>query len=373
MGNKIGLLTLPPRVNYGGILQAYALKKNLEKFGFEVTLLRRISPRPNFIRKCLSHFKTILMRVAGKKRKFTHWISDEEFDIIAKHTRMFTDKNFPITKTFYSSETFSKFLISENFDHLIVGSDQVWRPAYVANIYDYFFNTDLPKCKKIAYAASIGVEAWPYSTLQSQRISRYLEKFNAISFREKQTVDLFESQLGVDSVHVLDPTMLLSTSDYLELIEPGEESTRSGVFTYILDENEEKRELIKNICLQLNLESYSNQPFEMDLNQDVGNNIDKFTYPSVTSWIDAVNKASFIVTDSFHGCVFSIIFNKPFLAISNKSKGIARFKSLLETFGLMSRLDNLGAVNQSIDWDRVNLKRKELKEYSLNFLKHSLR
>lgn len=104
----------------------------------------------------------------------------------------------------------------------------------------------------------------------------------------------------------------------------------------------------------------------------------KCRYPSVESWLQAFLGAGFVVTDSFHGTVFSILFNKPFIAIGNSGRGMARFESLLSQFGLEERLvKSPGEVSPAllqsqINWDSVNQKRKALAEEGQAFLKSQL-
>ena len=107
--------------------------------------------------------------------------------------------------------------------------------------------------------------------------------------------------------------------------------------------------------------------------KNVKKNLDACVYPSVTQWLRAFIDAEFVVCDSFHGAVFSIIFNKPFLIIGNKERGTARFNSLLDMFDLSSRMINDIAdvhliVNSIIDWDKINLIRYKMKSYSLEYL-----
>ena len=185
--------------------------------------------------------------------------------------------------------------------------------------------------------------------------------------REHSGIDLCRKYLGCDAVHVLDPTMLLDKEDYMGLVENEKEPKSKGsLFTYILDRSEEKQLLIDEVASELNLCPFTSMPkHTMDV------------YPPVTQWLRAFMDAKFVVCDSFHGAVFSIIFNKPFLIIGNKERGMTRFNSLLDTFDLRSRMaDNVSdvhsIVNVSIDWEKVNRIRAEMKTYSFEFLKSSL-
>ena len=98
--------------------------------------------------------------------------------------------------------------------------------------------------------------------------------------------------------------------------------------------------------------------------------------PSVEQWLRGFMDADMVVTDSFHACVFSIIFNKPFVVVGNNKRGNTRFDSLLKTFGLADRflydINDIERMNSTIDWDSVNAIIEELRNLSLNFIKLNL-
>ena len=141
--------------------------------------------------------------------------------------------------------------------------------------------------------------------------------------------------------------------------------------------NAEKEKFISEISSLLNLQAYTIMP--QKLNYKTLKSISSCIYPSVTKWLKCFMDAKFIVTDSYHGCVFSIIFNKPFIALGNKGRGLDRFKSLLELFNLENRLVLDGSARQyksvifeSIDWNSVNMIKKNMSDESMSFLKKSL-
>ena len=145
--------------------------------------------------------------------------------------------------------------------------------------------------------------------------------------------------------------------------------------TYVLDKSDKKESFINDIAEQLNL-----TPFTVMQKQKLSGktNIDDCVFPPVTKWLRGFMDAKFIITDSFHGCAFAILFNKPFLALGNNRRGITRFKSLLKMFYLEDRLilddfafdDSL--IENDIDWDSVNTILKNERDKSFIFLKDSL-
>jgi exopolysaccharide biosynthesis predicted pyruvyltransferase EpsI len=183
--------------------------------------------------------------------------------------------------------------------------------------------------------------------------------------------------LGVDAVHLLDPTLLLDKSDYITLIKNANEPPSAGnLYTYILDSTFEESDIISFIATKLHLLPFSIMPKRFT--RETQNSVEKCVFPPVTKWLRSFMDADFVVTDSFHGCVFSIIFNKPFVAIGNESRGMARFHSLLTLVGLGDRLitsyDDLLNIDwdASIDWEKVNKRLDEKRKESIDFLINTL-
>ena len=177
----------------------------------------------------------------------------------------------------------------------------------------------------------------------------------------------------IKAKHVLDPTMLLSKDDYVALIEKSDvPKSKGNLFCYILDNIEEKMNVVKNIEKQRHLSSFF-------MNGDCGNfaeDLEKRIQPPVESWLRAFYDSEFIVTDSFHACVFSILFHKQFLVIGNKDRGLARIHSLLSMFGLEDRLTSDTGLDinrmKTIDYDRVDEILAKHREDSRSFLIQAL-
>ena len=178
----------------------------------------------------------------------------------------------------------------------------------------------------------------------------------------------------MDAVHVLDPTMLLSKDDYLKLIESEDSPCSTNMLlTYVLDRVQEKSEIINKIGNALHLTPYENGPAKYFSNI-IENNVPECVFPSVSRWLAGFRDAQFVVTDSFHGTVFSIIFNKPFVAILNSERGASRFISLLSILGLENRLISTGdEVSEEhlrpIDYTEVNKILNEWKLKSINYIR----
>ncbi len=372
---KIGVLALQLRYNFGGILQAYALQKTLKELGHNavhidqhryVTLGAWYKKYPIYLKRALRKYlfgENLIVRADVAINNATNTISTHTEQFINKYiNRIFTKDFSNITK--------------ENFDAFIVGSDQVWRPKYffskIENAYlDFAKDWDI---KRIAYAASFGTEDWEYTDEQTINCAALLKKFNAVSVRESSATVLCKEKFGAEALHVLDPTMLLEKEDYIKLFKETDTVQSNGnLFCYILDESTEKNTIISRISKEKEFtpfcvnSKYDNE--EAPLEERIQQPVEK--------WLRAFYDADFVITDSFHGCVFSIIFNKPFIVYGNRERGFARFESLLSLYELEDRLVSspyeVNIVLQApIDWDRVNSIRKQMKEKSLSFLTKNL-
>ena len=304
---------------------------------------------------------------------------------MAQHTDYFIKKYIqPKSDRLYTSKRFLDFVNQERFDAFVVGSDQVWRPCYSPHLPTYFldFVKDNNRVKKTAYAASFGVDAWEFSESETKMAKRLAPLFDAISVREDSGVSLCKEYLNVDAKHVLDPTLLLAKEDYIALFEAENEPRSEGdLFTYILDATTSKSEIIAQVANELSLTPFAVQAkTNKRSRKNYKHHIDDLIVPPVTKWLRAFYDAKFVVTDSFHGCVFSILFNKPFIAIGNHDRGLARFNSLLSNFNLENRLtfedsdsiDREQRIKSKIDWDSVNSNLTNKKEYSLSFIKENM-
>lgn len=377
---RIGIITQPLCNNYGGLLQNYALQQALKKIGHEVVTLDQKNAPVSRLWIIASFIKTFILQLIGKgaKRKYYFELDDKQKAYISKHTKYFVGKYINHTQPMYKTEDFSSYCIHNQIDGLIAGSDQVWRPVYNYNIYRSFFDfAENLNIKRIAYAASFGIDYWEFNEEQTSQCSKLLEKFDAISVREESGVDLCETYFNRKAEFVLDPTMLFEKEDYEELVKKENEPISSGnLFTYILDESEEKTNIINQVAKSLDLVPFTVMP-KSRANRQTIKQIDDCVFPPVTKWLRAFMDANFVVCDSFHGAVFSIIFNKPFLIIGNKERGMTRFNSLLEIFDLKNRMINDIAdihsiVYTFIDWDKVNQIRHKMKIYSLEYLTRNL-
>lgn len=365
---RIAILTLPLHINFGGIMQCYALQTILERLGHNVVVLNTNTQSVSFYMRASLFFKRIVKVLLRKELKFYGWKTESE--ITRKHTDKFIHSHIHLLNTSNLS-----LLKETDFDAIVVGSDQIWRPMnYYRQISNAYlkFAEDWKKLRRIAYAVSFGTGEWEYSDEETEVCARLAHKFDAISVREDSGIELCHKYLNVDARQSLDPTMLLTKNDYLELLSDAKSKSmkNGGLFYYFLDDTEEKLSIVDKYA-----KIYGLGPFKANnLNAEKYNlHFERRIQSSVEDWLSGFRDASFVVTDSFHGCVFSIIFNKPFIAIGNKKRGLDRFTSLLSQFGLEKCLivdydDELPLLKPDIDWEKVNAKVECLRKESLSFL-----
>lgn len=371
---RIAIVTLPLHTNYGGILQAYALQTVLERMGHQVDVLNKdrkrhislfqlpIKVTKRFIKKYILRRKAFL---------FEEHYYNRTYPIISQHTQLFIDKYI------HSRIVNDLTLLKEGeYDALVVGSDQIWRPSYYPNIQNAYFSfaRDWKQVKRIAYAPSFGTNSWKYTSQQTNDCKELIKKFDLVTVREKDAVALCEKYLETKAIHVLDPTMLLNTNDY-EAIIKGSDNVyphQSILLTYVLDSSAHTTNIIQQLAKTKGLTPFYVSSKVEDFYAPLNERIQK----PVEQWLNGFKHTDFVITDSFHACVFSIIFNKPFVVLGNKDRGMSRFTSLLSLFGLenrlvadMSQIEKLG----DIDWKAVNKKREILKEQCLHLLQVHLK
>lgn len=372
---KIGILTHALTTNYGGILQNYALQQILKEKGYDPITIDYYYPTS--IKVCILSFASrILRRIKGESIPLRAWTTSKENEIIAQNINKFITKYINRTRKCSISEISTT--TSYGFDALIVGSDQVWRGGS-RPVAKFFFSDfkylDVPK---VAYAASFGTDIWKYNSKETKECKELVKDFSGISVREGDAISLCEEYLNASAKLVLDPTLLISRSYYENLVEDSnlQPLKNNSMMVYILDNSSTKDCIVNIISQKLDL-SINNVRSEKYFSEVGTSKIDKCIFPSIEEWLRGFMEAKYVVTDSFHGTVFSIIFNKPFVSIVNKQRGASRFYSLLNMFGLQDRLvydiskvDEL--IGKKIDFDAVNNILTEKRNESINFLIQSL-
>lgn len=347
---KVGILTFYRANNYGAILQAYALNKYLTKKRFLVEDIdywpkgmEKVVRKNNFI-GTLKNIAAIFLDI-DRRKKFDKFINN----------------NISLSKKCNSMKEVTN--ITNNYHYIIVGSDQVWNEEIVkGNLPLYFFSFNT-KAKKLSYAASFGKENFTGNEIEY--IKSELPKYKCISVRENSAKENLNN-LGIDNVNVvLDPTMLLTKKEWMKFCKKKKEKY---VLVYLLELSDEIIDITNRICDSLGLKvvyfTRLNR-FKNPLYSAYKSGPDEF--------VNLFYNAEFVVTNSFHGTVFSIIFNKQFISVPHSTRN-TRQKTLLESLDLLDREYNSlnndinHFVMNKINYNLVNKKLDELRKFSYEFL-----
>lgn len=338
--------------NYGNNIQAYALNKYLrthyKDYHIETILLKKRTGRE--ITSLFFYIKRILMKfqLILKKRK------EKTVDVKKNRFNEFVKKYIHVSHINYTY----KELKTSNYDYYVVGSDIVWiqSKGFVNKAKFIAFNPNKKDAKKIAYAASFGENRIPSEN--RKKIINYLKDFNAISVRERDSVE-FLNKYGINDVfHVCDPTLLLSSEDWNELTKDvqriGKYIKKKYALIYIIGPNKYEKE-INNICKIMDIMPVFVSCEKLNLNKSLES--DYFDDCSPQEWIWMIKYAEFVFTDSFHGLIFSTIFRKHFLIIERSN-----IRNL--NIRLTDYLEKIGETDKLVDITRVNNLEKYVWDYS---------
>lgn len=351
--------------NYGGNLQRYALVTVLRHWGYEVDYL--------FIRdnwddwfENRSTGKIIKQSIKQVVRHLLHpnvepwfvWhVENKDYRDSCRITEPFLNKYIPHTKPIYSHRELERVFAHGNYDAVVAGSDQIWRKQFVERYglgtWYLDFVPSVYRGKRVIYGASFGVDSTEYSDKEIELVKTLYGRLDAVSVREKSGKRLLKEYYGCDIQQaevVLDPTLLLTKKDYEFVIRNADTLSSEGdMFCYVLDITPEIEEKVRIIAKKKNL-----TPNIMGVN---GNQV------PIEQWLRYIKEAEFVFTDSYHGLLFSLIFNKQFHLEYNSFRGNARFDSIIELLDIDLEKPDYDKINQRIEFYRSK---------SLDFLSGSL-
>lgn len=364
--SKIGILSHPFEKNYGGIIQNWALQYTLRKMGYDPVTVNWKSNIPDW-REFLSfntlrYFASYLYHLFKAPRinppKSPLWRD--------KNTRgfqKFIKKNIRTTGVVYKANV-SRF-VERNFDVLIVGSDQVWRPMYINPIEMMFFPfKKRAGQKKIAFSASFGTDKWEFTPQQTERCKQLIQDFDFVSVREDSGTGLCVRYFDYSYAKwVLDPTLLIDRSIYEQLCQTIPRNKKGYLFEYVLDETEESKFACKKVHKESGLKW---KKLGVDSNITADN--------TVEDWIASIRDAKYVITDSFHGVVFCLIFHKPFALFYNPKRGNARINSLIKLFPMIKEciVADKTLPSHSIDWEAVDMIVEQERAHTLSLLQKAI-
>ena len=340
---KIGLLTFHNAHNYGALLQCYALILKLNAFG-ECKVINYIRPNVNY---------SLISRYHGIKQKLMAIIKIYDLKKRADAIKKFMNA-FPL------SRKFTPVTIKNNslkLDYIVTGSDQIWNCIHLDSV---FFGDFPSSAKKVAYAASFGRSYIP--EIHKENVRKLLDSYCYISVREKTASELIRQEYGIGAKVVLDPVFLLNKSQWREL-EKVYNIKGKYMLVYLLEIGDGVKNLILTIKEKLRLPVYAITTIVNGKNYGADYNI---------IWL--IDHAEYIVTSSFHGTAFSVIFEKNFTSIPKEDTS-ERMVDLLQDLGLQDRIRQ-ASIDMMIDYKRVRerleVRIKDSEQFLINALKEEL-
>lgn len=355
----IGLLGWWYGENYGSMLTYYALNKSLEKLGYSVLMIH-------------------------ENLGYNGWRVKWNVDIDPMQFARRVSYNYTEQIHYENADE-----LNEKCASFMVGSDQLWNPL-IGRVNDDLFLDFVEDSKpRFSYGTSFGNrDTDKFSTEFIEKHSKDLKKFQNISVREDYGVGIARDIFGVDATQVVDPVFLLSPDEYKELGKLATyKLTGDYLAAFILDPNEEKRQVIDFIASKLKLDRIvilANPEDRSSCTEIFGN--EKYVIVEDNkpeNWLYTYANAKYIVTDSFHGSCFAAIFNKPFSSFYNETRGADRFVSLMSLLNLedsrkISERDTKESVEENpnitfnIDYREANDRVERFAEFSKTWLSKTL-
>lgn len=367
--------------NYGNLLQAWALRRVLLDLGHDSAI--DSSPRSPLRVRRLARLKSLVVRHsvrAAPRLVPESWWRRESLGDLAAPQRSFIDKYLP-NVALTSEHGVLNSEVADRATAFVIGSDQVWRPRYADPPSMLLTSLDKNDVRpRFSYSASFGrsdIEEWtPGYIAQTRPLAQRLD---GVSVRESSGIEVAKVLWNVKAVQHVDPTLLIPADEYRAIA--GDASSCAppgGLIDYVLDQSSTALKTIRAIADVLGTEPTALMPRPAPSYQAFRQNPTHYQRPTVESWLATIAQAGFIVTDSFHGTIFSLLNKVPFLVLVNHERGAARFHSLLNLFGLEDRMVELGApidselMSRPIDWARVDLEIVRERRRSLAYLQEML-
>jgi len=375
---KVGIITLNGYFNYGNRLQNFALQEVIKDLGFHVETIIVAHDKEIVDNKTNRNIYNIFIRNNGdikvlmsklRKKIWTYTKRNEIKESMYMKNEIF--KEFTLNNINETKFTITNNRIPNNlsntYDFFVTGSDQVWNPSYNCESSIYFL-TFTEKYKRIAYAASFGISEIKPKYVESY--GKWISQINHLSVREEEAAKIIKELTGRDAFVLLDPTMLKSREEWLTISNEAPNKPKNKyLLTYFLGGIPTSyKNQIRNIAKRYKLDVIN-----------MGDIRDKDTYRTgPREFIDYINSCNLFCTDSFHGMVFSIIFEKPFISFERVGSDsmFSRINTLLNKFNLNSRkVENILWDKNIFDVDYSHVPKilESEKIKSIEFLKNALK
>ena len=370
---KIGIVTYVKCDNYGAELQAYAMQYLFRKLGYDAEVLNLEKREKDLTSSVSAIFPAIINRfkVFGckapmkiikliidvvERKKASRSYVEEEKD---KH-KLFTDffeENIVHSEKYYTLE--SVYVDNMPYDVFVAGSDQIWNYMHTDNLDVYFLMfANRFKAKKISYAASISIHDIPHRLLADYK--KYFENLDYIAVRELRGKELVEKYSNKKAEVVLDPTLVVTKDEWKQNIANEIRKDEKYVLIYTLSGSFYIKELAKSIALRIGKDCKVINIKSNFRNENSNDGIEYLYNVGPKEWVGLILHAAYVVTDSFHGTVFSINFNVPFTTLVNPASNMnSRVMSILTIMQLQDRIiydddSNLRPKSLVVDYQKVN-------------------
>jgi hypothetical protein len=371
---KVGIITLNSYFNYGNRLQNYAAQEVLKSLGLSVETIKVKNVVPVFPKEKFNpteKFKRLIkMSMRTFKNKMWHKLNQAKIIEAEKdRTKKMIDfsKKYIIETDYTIEENNIPSHLNQSYDYFVTGSDQVWNPNFLV-VSSIHFLQFADKNKRIAFSPSFGVSEIPKE--KTEQFSKWLSEMHSLSVREDTGANIIKELTGREALVLADPTLLLTKEKWLEIAKAStNRPNEKYILTYFLGEisidyqNQIKKIAKDNKMKIVNLAKVE----EIKVYQ---------TDPS--EFIDFIAHASLICTDSFHGSVFSILMQRPFIVYDRISPGLSmydRINTLLSKFNLENRKSSDLDIHKNIfniDYTNTQLILDKERNRTINYLKEAL-
>lgn len=382
----IGLVTCYFHHNYGSMLQAYATEMIMQQMGLPYQTIACKAPI-NYMKenKLLYIIKKLLiadwkmrlgkMKIERAKKEYPEFAKN--WEIRNKAFDKFADTFFHVSPYCKNREELTK--MAENYSAFLVGSDQLWRTDSVEHGY-YTLEWVPDNIRKIAYSTSIGVKKVPW--FQVEKNKRFMNRFDHIALREQSACDLVYKLTGRKVPVVLDPTLLFTGEQWMDIQKQEPLTDGKYIFCYLLGNNPSQREFIKQVKEKTGYKIVALQQLDDYIPSDEGF-ADEAPYVGPREFLNYIRNAEFVFTDSFHCSVFSILYKKNFFTFSRFAEGAkqstnTRIDNLLHITGLEDRRMTKdktvdGVINYKGSFDGVDDKLNAYRKLSMEYLHNALK
>lgn len=384
--NKVAIVSCYFKHNYGSMLQAYATQKILDNMKIENETINVSKNKDidtgkkkyymnqftniSFLKAKLGMIKLKIYKKINKKLAENLKIRDIKFKEF--------ESNFNLTQP-YTGYAQLTDICKTNYSNVIVGSDQLWLPVNV--VADYYTLNWVPNdINKISYATSFGISEIPKE--YREKYIEFLDRMNYISVREQKGIDIIKDLINKEVKLVCDPTLLLKKEEWQEIEAESQNKNFKYIFCYFLGKNIKHRKFVERLKEKTGYQIISinhcdeyvgySDIFADEVPYDVG--------PS--EFLKLIANAEYICTDSFHGTIFSLIYNKKFFVFRRHQENLkmstnSRINSILKILDLEQRLllgdEKIEEVDKEIEYKEINKKLDDFRNNSIKFLTDALK